>query len=61
MLKNIVEHARITYYKNTPLKQLVYAKGWIPARLKQLLKSKIQQLIKAIRLKEAIWPPSEVN
>ena len=60
-LKNVAEHASITYYKNAPLKQLVYAKGRISTRLEQLLKLKIQQFIKAIRLKEAIWPPLKVN
>ena len=54
MLKNIAEHTSITYYKNTPLKQLIYAKYRIPTRPEQLLELKIQQFIKAIRLKEAI-------
>jgi hypothetical protein len=53
-LKNIAERASITYYKNTLLKQLVYAKCRIPTHPEQLLKLKIQQFIKAIRLKEAI-------
>ena len=60
-LKNIAERASVTYYKNILFKQLVYTKRWIPTRLEQLLKLKIQQLIKAIRLKEAIWPPLEVD
>jgi len=36
-LKNIVERASITYYKNTLFKQLVYTKRRIPTRLEQLL------------------------
>ena len=60
-LKNIAESASVTYYKNTLLKQLVYTKRQIPARLEQLLKLKIQQFIKAICLKEAIQPPLEIN
>ena len=54
MFKNIAERAGITYCENTPLKQLIYAKYWIPACLEQLLKLKIQQFIEAICLKEAI-------
>ena len=61
ILKNIAERASVTYYKNTLLKQLIYTKYRIPTYLKQLLKLKIQQFIKAIHLKEAIWPPSEVD
>ena len=60
-LKNIAECASVTYYKNTLLKQLIYAKYRIPACLEQLLKLKIQQFIKAICLKEAIQPPLEVD
>jgi len=53
-LKNIAERASVTYYKNTPFKQLVHTKRQIPTRPEQLLKLKIQQFIKAIRLEEAI-------
>jgi len=41
IFKNIAERASVTYYKNTPFKQLVYTKRQIPTRLEQLLKLKI--------------------
>jgi hypothetical protein len=36
-----MERTSVTYYKNSPLKQLVYTKYQIPTRLEQLLKLKI--------------------
>ena len=52
--KNIAERVSVTYCKNTLFKQLIYTKRRIPMCPEQLLELKIQQFIKAIRLKEAI-------
>ena len=60
-LNNITKYTSVTYCKNTSLKQLVNAKHQIPTYPKQLFELKIQQFIKAICLKETIWPPLKVD